>query len=69
MMRIDKKIVDEIARKSIEISSASSDDIDRSCWVLLHEYIHGFRPSEYDIRDIDEDRYLEILQRAKEMRD
>ena len=67
-METDKSTIDKLAKKAIEISFASNQEIDRACWIILHEYIHGFRPSEYDIREIDEDRYLDILKRAKELR-
>jgi hypothetical protein len=28
---------------------------------VVHRYAHGVLPSEYDIRDIDEALYLEVL--------
>ena len=68
-METNQNTVDKLARKAIELTSESSNEIERSCWAVLHEYTHGFKPSEYDIREIDEDKYLEILQRAKELRE
>tara|TARA_Y100001968_G_scaffold302559_1_gene315969 strand:+ start:4919 stop:5128 length:210 start_codon:yes stop_codon:yes gene_type:complete len=68
MKRMNQNIIDELARKAIESASPLSNDLERFCWIILHEYIHGFRPSEYDIRDVEEDQYLVILQRAKELR-
>ena len=40
-------------------------DIEKYCWMAVHEHKHGVLPSEYDIREIDEDLYLELLQEFK----
>jgi hypothetical protein len=34
--------------------------------MIVHEYKHGVMPTEYDIREIDEELYLEVLRIAKE---
>ena len=39
----------------------SNKEIDKFCWMAVHEYKHGTLPSEYDIREIDEDLYLLLL--------
>ena len=39
----------------------STKEIDKFCWMAAHEYKHGILPSEYDIREIDEDLYLLLL--------
>jgi hypothetical protein len=33
--------------------------------MAAHEHKHGVLPSEYDIREIDEDLYLQLLQKFK----
>ena len=43
----------------------SKEEIEKFCWMGVHEYKHGVLPSEYDIREIDEDLYLELLQEFK----
>ena len=43
----------------------STGEIEKFCWMAVHEHKHGVLPSEYDIREIDEDLYLQILQRFK----
>ena len=43
----------------------SKEEIEKFCWMAVHEYKHGVLPSEYDIREIDEDLYLELLQEFK----
>tara|TARA_B100001250_G_scaffold335913_1_gene302269 strand:- start:114 stop:224 length:111 start_codon:yes stop_codon:yes gene_type:complete len=35
--------------------------------MIVHEYKHGVMPTEYDIREIDEELYMEVLRTAKEM--
>tara|TARA_Y100000589_G_C26732524_1_gene458308 strand:- start:170 stop:370 length:201 start_codon:yes stop_codon:yes gene_type:complete len=39
----------------------STEEIDKFCWMAAHEHKHGILPSEYDIREIDEDLYLLLL--------
>jgi hypothetical protein len=36
-------------------------DPERNCWLVVHRHAHGVLPSEYDIREIDEDLYLAVL--------
>ena len=43
----------------------SEGDLERFCWMAVHEHKHGVLPSEYDIREIDEDLYLQLLQELK----
>ena len=43
----------------------SEGEIEKFCWMAVHEYKHGVLPSEYDIREIDEDLYLQLLQKFK----
>ena len=43
----------------------SKEEIEKFCWMAVHEYKHGVLPSEYDIREIDEDLYLQLLQELK----
>ena len=43
----------------------SMGEIEKFCWMAAHEHKHGVLPSEYDIREIDEDLYLKLLQEFK----
>jgi hypothetical protein len=43
----------------------SSAEKEKFCWMAVHEHKHGVLPSEYDIREIDEDLYLKLLQEFK----
>ncbi len=40
-------------------------EIEKFCWMAVHEYKHGVLPTEYDIRDIDEELYLQLLNHLK----
>jgi len=48
-----------------ELIYLSKKEIEKFCWMAVHEHKHGVLPSEYDIREIDEDLYLELLQEFK----
>ena len=43
----------------------SKGEIEKFCWMAVHEHKHGVLPSEYDIREIDEDLYLQLLKKLK----
>jgi len=43
----------------------SKGEIEKFCWMAVHEHKHGVLPSEYDIREIDEELYLQLLQEFK----
>ena len=42
-----------------------SGEIEKFCWMAVHEHKHGVLPSEYDIREIDEELYLQLLKEFK----
>ena len=44
----------------------SPSDLERMCWTVVHEHHHGAMPSEYDIREVDEDLYLAVLTSARQ---
>ena len=43
----------------------SKNEVERFCWMAVHEHKHGMLPSEYDIREIDESLYLLLLKQFK----
>tara|TARA_B100000161_G_scaffold186211_1_gene134480 strand:- start:69 stop:275 length:207 start_codon:yes stop_codon:yes gene_type:complete len=43
----------------------SYGEIEKFCWMAVHEHKHGVLPSEYDIREIDENLFLRLLQEFK----
>ena len=56
-----------LSKKAIDLSGKSKKELERTCWMIVHEFKHGAMPTEYDIREIDEELYLEVLRIAKEM--
>ena len=65
MTNYPKSLINELYVKAIEYPRFSKKEIEKFCWMAAHEYKHGVLPSEYDIREIDEDLYLELLQEFK----
>ena len=60
-------LIQKLSKKAIDLSSKSKKELERTCWMIVHEYKHGSMPTEYDIREIDEELYLAVLHIAKEM--
>ena len=60
-------LIKELSKKAIDLSGKSKKELERTCWMIVHEYKHGVMPTEYDIREIDEALYLEVLRIAKEL--
>ncbi len=61
------KLIQKLAKKAIELSGKSKKELERTCWMIVHEHKHGAMPTEYDIREIDEELYLEVLRTSKEI--
>jgi len=60
-------LIKKLSKKAIDLSGKSKTELERTCWMIVHEHKHGVRPTEYDIREIDEELYLDVLRTAKEM--
>ena len=58
-------LIQSLSTKVREYPRFSKGEIEKFCWMAVHEYKHGVLPSEYDIREIDEDLYLQLLQEFK----
>ena len=43
----------------------SKNELEKFCWMAVHEHKHGMLPSEYDVREIDESLYLKLLKKFK----
>ena len=59
------ELEEELSIKAIELAGSSASELERCCWMIVHEYIHGVMPVEYDIREIDESLFLSVLKKAK----
>ena len=60
-----KSLIKELFVNVKEYPRFSKEEIEKFCWMAVHEHKHGVLPSEYDIREIDEDLYLQLLQEVK----
>ena len=61
------KLIEKLSEKAIKLSGQSKKDLERTCWMIVHQHKHGAMPTEYDIREIDEELYLEVLKAARKM--
>ena len=60
-------LIKQLSKKAIDLSGKSKKELERTCWMIVHEHKHGVMPTEYDIREIEEELYLSVLRTAKEM--
>jgi len=60
-----ESLIQSLSKKVKEYPRFSSGEVEKFCWMAVHEYKHGVLPSEYDIREIDEELYLQLLQEFK----
>ena len=60
------QLVLDLAQQSFAFDATSSDP-ERNCWLAVHRHVHGVLPSEYDIREIPEDLYLEVLKQRRSL--
>ena len=58
-------ILQELCLKVKKYPRFSINEIEKFCWMAAHEHKHGVLPSEYDIREIDENLYLQLVQEFK----
>ena len=61
----DPQLVQTLVAQGLELSASVGGELERSCWMVVHEHHHGVKPSEYDIREIDEELYLAVLNAAR----
>ena len=60
-----ESLIQDLYIKVKEYPRFSKGEVEKFCWMAVHEHKHGVLPSEYDIREIDEGLYLELLQALK----
>jgi hypothetical protein len=61
---VDPELVAALVRASHGFDATGAYP-ERNCWLAVHQHIHGVLPSEYDIREIDEELYLAVLEARK----
>ena len=60
-----ESLIKSLIKKVREYPRFSNGEMEKFCWMAVHEHKHGVLPSEYDIREIDEDLYLQLLKEFK----
>ena len=65
MVNYPESLIKSLLEKVKEYPRFSMGEIEKFCWMAVHEYKHGVLPSEYDIREIDENLYLRLLNEFK----
>ena len=60
-----ESLIKSLRTKVKEYPRYSLTEIEKFCWMAAHEHKHGVLPSEYDIREIDENLYLNLLKEFK----
>ena len=60
-----ESLIESLFQKVKAYPRFSKGEIEKFCWMAVHEHKHGVLPSEYDIREIDEELYLQLLQESK----
>ena len=60
-----ESLIKKLSVKVKEYPRFSKEEIEKFCWMAVHEHKHGVLPSEYDIREMDEDLYLKLLEEFK----
>ena len=65
MAKYPDSLIKALLLKVKEYPRFSNGEIEKFCWMAVHEHKHGVLPSEYDIREIDENLYLKLLQEFK----
>ena len=65
MTDYSESLINALILKVKQYPRFSIGEIEKFCWMAAHEHKHGILPSEYDIREIDENLYLQLLQKLK----
>ena len=65
MVDYSDSLINLLTNKVKSYPNFSENELEKFCWMAVHEHKHGVLPSEYDIREIDEDLYLQLLQEFK----
>ena len=63
---VDPTLVRLLMVRVREVYGESLTDLERMCWTVVHEHHHGAMPTEYDIREVDEDLYLAVLEACRQ---
>ena len=67
MTEPSQELLKQLASEVAQLESNQAD-LERNCWMVVHQHRHGMFPSEYDIREIDEELYLALLAHVRQSR-
>ena len=62
---VDAALVQSLVDRVAELYGSSPSDLERMCWTVVHEHHHKAMPTEYDIREVDENLYLAVLEACR----
>ena len=62
---LDAELVRALVQRLHQLYGSTPRDLERMCWMVVHEHHHGVMPTEYDIREVNEDLYLAVLSDAR----
>ena len=65
MVDYSESLIEILISKVKNYPNFSLNEIEKFCWMAVHEHKHGMLPTEYDIREIDESLYLILLKQFK----
>ena len=65
MVDYSESLIKLLISKVKNYPNFSENELEKFCWMAVHENKHGVLPSEYDIREIDESLYLIVLKHLK----
>jgi len=65
MVDYSESLIKLLISKVKNYPNFSENELEKFCWMAVHENKHGVLPSEYDIREIDESLYLILLKHLK----
>ena len=63
---VDPTLVRRLMARVQEVYGETLTDPERMWWTVVHEHHHGAMPTEYDIREVDEDLYLAVLEACRQ---
>ena len=65
MVDYSDSLINLLTYKVKNYPNFSENELEKFCWMAVHEHKHGMLPSEYDVREIDEILYLKLLKKFK----
>ena len=45
----DLQLVESLVQQGLALAATAGGELERSCWMVVHEHHHGVKPTEYDI--------------------